>query len=465
MSLEATKMPREQNSFLDALRSEIVAGSENLTDWLRQIQDRGAIENLFALETWLKAIRSFLKLEHLPLSDAEKNEIALRPFAPEIGIIREGIRLCESHAYVLLDPGLEVKFEDFVKAQMRRDRIVDYNISRIAEQLTPADSLSQLLELLNDLRIMIDGFPPQTGRNLQLYLTLGRCFGREIKNCRYVDMLMSHRFKLQYDLVDNKPLIATLRRIPQEAVKRNVVMVFLYLFRFLKYLTLVSAYLTRDRPLKQHLMIFSLMHEEMGNLSDLLSARPLKNVRSGNALEQAAELIAYSMKTEFHRVQTQELVGVSGESDPRLVYSRLENSHGLLHNCCQICILTLVQAIDKNFDPSALFPSSSAQLVQAEKVRQDLWDLRRWLMDVLENKETMDAAKIIERVTIFKDASMHSLMYRDWGEFEAFSDTLAVSIHSGEIRTNIRRFISYLENLIQEVSKRSVFREELPYPA
>jgi hypothetical protein len=460
MPLEKVRTPRAKNSFLDALRSEIVAGNENLTEWIKEIHERGAIENLFALETWLKAIRSFLQLNHLPFADTEKREIASRTFSPEIGIIREGIRLCESHTYALLDPGLEVDFTEFVKAQMRRDRILDYNISRIAEQLTPADSLAQLLELLNDLRIMIDGFPPQTGRDLQLFLALGRCFGREIKNCRYVDMLMNHQFKLQYDLVDNKALIATLRRIPQEAVRRNVVMVFLYLFRLLKYLKLVSADLKRDRPLKPHLMIFSLMHEEMGSLADLLSARLLKNVGVKNVLEQAAELISYSMKTEFHRVQSQELISVSVESDPRLVYSRLENSHGILRNCCQICIVTLVQAIDKNFDPSILFPSSSAQLLQAEKVRQDLWDLRRWLMDVLGNKETMDAGKIIEQVSIFKDASMHSLMYRDWGEFEAFSDTLSASITSGEIRTHIRKFISYLENLIQEVSKRSVFRED-----
>jgi hypothetical protein len=50
-------------------------------------------------------------------------------------------------------------------------------------------------------------------------------------------------------------------------------------------------------------------------------------------------------------------------------------------------------------------------------------------------------------------------MYRDWVEFEAFSDALAVSINLMEIRTHIRKFVSYLESLIQEVSKRSVFRE------
>ena len=60
---------------------------------------------------------------------------------------------------------------------------------------------------------------------------------------------------------------------------------------------------------------------------------------------------------------------------------------------------------------------------------------------------------------VFKDTSLRSLMYRDWAEFEAFSDALAISTNLIEIRTHIRRFVSFLEMLIQEVSKRSIFRE------
>jgi hypothetical protein len=51
-------------------------------------------------------------------------------------------------------------------------------------------------------------------------------------------------------------------------------------------------------------------------------------------------------------------------------------------------------------------------------------------------------------------------MYRDWAEFEAFSDALAISTNFIEIRTHIRKFTGFLETLIQEVSKRSVFQEK-----
>lgn len=50
-------------------------------------------------------------------------------------------------------------------------------------------------------------------------------------------------------------------------------------------------------------------------------------------------------------------------------------------------------------------------------------------------------------------------MYRDWEDFEAFLDTMTTSSNLPENRMHIRKFAGYLEMLIQEVSKRSVFQQ------
>jgi hypothetical protein len=459
-----TKSHSARDSFIDVLHSEIIAGSENLTFWIKQIHEQGAIKSLFEMETWLKGIRSFFKTEHLPLSAAEKSEIVSRSFAPELGVVSQAIRLCEVCACDVLKPKIsgKFKFEEFMDSQMRKDRMADFHISRMVEQLTPSDSVSQLLELLNDFRVAIDAYKEPSGLDFQLYLSMGRSFDRELKNCRYIDMLMSQRFRLQYDLIENKSLANVLRSIPEDAVRRNVALVLLYLFRFLKYLQLVSEDLDQDRPLKQHLAIFSLLHEEMGALSDLLRVRFLRNKDAGKVLGNAAELIAYSLKMEAQRVMDSELIFISRETSPIPVFTRIENSHGLLRNCCQSGILTLIQSIDKSFDATTLFPSRAESLISAEKLRQDLWAFRQWLTDVLGNKEELDSNKITERLGSFKDTSLRSLMYRDWAEFEAFSEALILSTNFIEIRTHIRRFVNFLETLIQEVSKRSVFQDKQP---
>jgi hypothetical protein len=450
-----------QNLFLEALRSEIVAGSENLASWIRQIQAQNAIDSLFQLETWLKGIRAFFDLDHFPLMDTERSEIVNRNFASEIRIVREAIQICENCACAITKPVKEeqLEFEEFIEVQMRKDRVLDFHISRIVEQLTPSDSVTQLLEFLNDMRITMDALKNQQAVNYQLFLSLGRCFRRELKNCRYIDMLMSQRFRLQYDLIDSKALTNLLRSISDDNVRRNTALVFLYLFRFLKYLKIISGDLNKDRPLHQDLVIFSLLHEEMENLHGFLKTRILRSREAGRELRSAAGLLAYSLKTESQRVMDHELIFVSREPDAANIFVRIENSHGLLRNCYQSCIVTLAQAIDKSFDGAALFPSRAERLVTGEKLRQNLWELRQWLLSLLENQEELDSTHILEHLITFKDASLQSLMYRDLAEFEAFSDQLTTSGNFLEIRTCIRKFVSYLEALIQEVSKRSAFAE------
>jgi hypothetical protein len=459
-----TRSRSAQDSFADVLHSEITAGSENLTAWIKQVQEQGAIESLFQMETWIKGLCAFFRTEHLPLSPAEKGEIVPRSFAPELVIVRQAVVLCENCAseVLKLKTGDRFEFEDFLDSQMRKARLADFHITRMVGQLTPRDSMSQLLEFLNDFRVTLDAFHESSVLDYQLFLSMGRAFERELKNCRYIDMLMSQRFRMQYDLVENQALGRVLRSVPEEAVRRNFAIALLYLFRFLKYLELVAADLKLDRPLKHHLVIFSLLHEEIGVLSDFLRARFLKSKDFANTGHNAAELVAYSLKTEVQRVLDRELVFMSRESDPAVLYTRIENSHGLLRNCCQSGILALIQSIDRRFDATVLFPSRTDSLISAEKVRQDLWDLRQWLSDVSNSKEELDSNKIIERVTAFKDDSLRHLMYRDWAEFEGFSDALAIAANFIEIRTHIRKFVHYLEMLIQEVSKRSVFRDKPP---
>ena len=450
------------DSFVDVLRSEIIAESENLTAWIKQVSDQGAIESLFAMETWLKGIRSFFRTEHLPLSAAEKAELAGRSFAPEIGVVRQAVQICEMHVCNVLKPGIggNLEFEEFMEILMRKDRMPDFHLSRMVEQLTPRDSVSQLLASLNDLRVTMDAFHDKTGIGYQLFLSLGRFFDRELTSCRYIDMLLSQHLKIQYDLVENKHLSNVLHSIAEDTVRRNVASALLYLFRFLKYLIFVATDLARDQPLQKHLVIFSLLHEEMGALSDFLRARFLRNRMANHPLQNAAELVAYSLKTEAQRVMDHELIFMSRETDPAPIYMHIENAHGLLHNCCQSGILTLIQAVDKGFNAAVLFPSMAESRSAAEKLRQDLWDLRQWLTDVLANKAELDSQSIIERLVSFKENSLRSLMYRDWAEFEMFSDALSIATNFIEIRTRIRKFVSFLEMLIREVSKRNVFQDK-----
>ncbi len=460
----ASRTQSGRDSFLEVLRSEIAAESETLTAWVRQVGESGGIEDLFAMEAWLKGLRSFFRVEHVPLSPGERSELASRSFAPEMGVVRQAVEASERHACRVLAQGTGGKpeFEEFFEIQMRRDRVPDVHIGRIVEQLTPGDSLSRLSLFLNDLRVLIDAARGQEEAKYQVFLSLGRLYERELKSCRYIDMLLGRPFRMQYDLVENKALAAVLQKIPEDALRRDMAVALLHLFRFLKYLNLVALDLARDRPLQKHLALFALLHEEMGTLSDFLRARFLRNRPDDTPIRNAADQAAYSLKAEAQRVLERQLLFLARETDPAPVYMHVENAHGLLRHCCQSGILNLVRSIAGDFDATVLFPSRVESLAASEKLRSDLRDLRSWLTDVLENRTELDSNGIVARLAAFKETSLPSLMYRDWSEFETFSDALSIATGYIEIRTHIRKFVLFLESLIQEVSKRSVFRNGPP---
>ncbi|MBM3791945.1 MAG: hypothetical protein FJW35_16555 [Acidobacteria bacterium] len=449
-----------QDSFLDVLLSDIVAGTEKLSAWINHVQAQDGIEDLFELETWLRGLGAFTDIRHLPLSESERSDVVARSFAPELRILRRVLQICERGSISLLKLGRasKVEFETFIENQMRKDSVLDYHVSKILEQPTPSDSLQRLLETTTDLATLLDAMPEAAHQNLQSYLSVGRTFQRGLRDCRYVDMLLAQRFRLQYDRVDNPILSSLLRSISDPAMRRNTALALLYLYRFLRYLTVTGRDLRLDHPLRHHVVVFSLLHQEAGRYVDFLKARLVKGKKVDPSVRNAGELMVHSLKLELRRVMERELVFVGADTDASTIYSKMENSHGLLTNCFQSCIVTLAQAYDPGIDARSVFPSMLEGADRARKLRQELWDLRRDLDDLAGRESDCDLSRVMERIAGFRESSLKYLMYKDWGEFERFADSIVTTGSSEEARNELRNLINYLDLLVAEVSKRSVLR-------
>jgi len=149
---------------------------------------------------------------------------------------------------------------------------------------------------------------------------------------------------------------------------------------------------------------------------------------------------------------------VSNETDASIIFAKVENSHGIMRNCLQNCVITLAQAVNDELEGQAIFPAMAEGSQKAQKLRQHLWDLRQELRDVLDRRVGFDITKLMERLGEFREVSLRDLMYRDWGEFERFSDALITAKDSLESRTVLRKFVSFLDVLVAEVSKRSALQ-------
>jgi hypothetical protein len=160
---------------------------------------------------------------------------------------------------------------------------------------------------------------------------------------------------------------------------------------------------------------------------------------------------------EGGRTQKQELTSVASESDVSAIYASVQNSHGLLRNCLQSSVVALAKALNKQVEVRNVYPSMTDSAAKSQLLRQDLSELRAFLKEMLEGRQDPVLDEIIGRMSLFKEKSLPLLMYKDWADFEVFSDAIVSAASSMESRILLRKFISYIETLIQEVSKRSSF--------
>jgi hypothetical protein len=447
------------DSFLDVVRSEIAAGNAGLTAWLKHLETAGGIDALFELEAWIRGLRTFFDPQYLPLRDSERAGLAERSFHHEVEILRQVLQRCERYTLEVARLGQpeKIRFETFIERKSRRGTVPGCNVDQVFEQPTPLDSLAGLEESLRDIRLLVCALNTSAGIDYQVYRSLGRRYERELKCHRFVEMLLSQRLRQQYDQVDNPFLRGILDGIKDYRLKRNAALSFLYLLRLLKYLALVGRELELDHPLRETLVMFALMHEEMEYLADFLRARFLKGRETSHSLRDSVGLIIYSLHMEGGRTQKQELTSVASESDVSAIYASVQNSHGLLRNCLQSSVVALAKALNKQVEVRNVYPSMTDSAAKSQLLRQDLSELRAFLKEMLEGSQDPVLDEIIGRMSLFKEKSLPLLMYKDWADFEVFSDAIVSAASSMESRILLRKFISYIETLIQEVSKRSSF--------
>jgi hypothetical protein len=214
--------------------------------------------------------------------------------------------------------------------------------------------------------------------------------------------------------------------------------------------------LRNDLPLRRYLVVFSLLHQQTEILRDFLKTRFLKERRGNAELRNAMELIVHSLQMASERVFAEKLINVAAERDASMLYSRVEDCHGLLRNCYQHCAVTLVQAFERAVDGKALFPSMRSSLQNSQKIQKELWDLRQDLKADLEKTRSFDLDPILGRISQFQESSMEYLMFKDWGAFETFSESLINAGSQAEARVLVQKFIDFLSVITQEIATRGV---------
>lgn len=435
--------------------------------WLEMLSREHKTDFLFELEMWVKCFDRFFRVKNHPLSEQETRDIVRRDFSEELRIVRNvSLRMSYLCTELMSEERAEIsRFDRYIENYVKREYVLDGFIEKLLQQPTPEDSLSLLTESLADLRAIVDDLSRLPKVSFVAFTSIGKIVNREIKRCRYIDLLIAYKFKPQFDRIDNHRLAAIIKGITSDQLRQDVAKILLELFRLLRYLNFIADDLEKDKPLKNSLLVFSLINSEVRLLLEFIESKVLKLRRLPQEVFQAVDSVAYALNMELRKIFSRELVGFVYLRQAPPIYAKVENSHGLLRDAFQQSIVALAQVFDPDLRGDELFPQFQTKLEQSMTIRADIWRLLVFVRGFIEAGTKEGVAPLIERIALFRDSSLKFLMYKDWDSYEQFLEEIIVARTLGEVIDGLHRFAVFLETLLGQVNMRGVLVEQpFDYP-
>ncbi|HVG38671.1 MAG TPA: hypothetical protein VM870_05255, partial [Pyrinomonadaceae bacterium] len=226
--------------------------------------------------------------------------------------------------------------------------------------------------------------------------------------------------------------------------------------RFVDYLRWIEIDLKRDRPLKQSLAAFTLIHEEAQTLQEFIEKRALRQTDVEQEIFDVLDSTGYALNMELRKVFGYELVGLSALRQAPVIYVKVEQAHGLLSNCFQQSTVTLAQAFEPTIDGAQLFQTFQTRFDQSVELCRDLWHLLKFVRRASHERDRYPISSFKARLKTFREGSLRYWMYKDWETYERFAEEIGGAIGAVELSPVLHRFDCYLETLLGQVRMRAV---------
>ena len=235
------------------------------------------------------------------------------------------------------------------------------------------------------------------------------------------------------------------------------------ILRVFSRLNLIGSNLNKLDTLMENLSILEVLHFEIRCLLEYVETKAMNTPGISERLHEVLDGISYGISHDLKRVFERELIGELKEQSTPVVYGKILHTHGLLSNCFQQSLITLLQVFNPTLDPVHIFDDFEERLRQSLLLCSDLAALMRVVRQGEADPTPDMLHAVVQHALKFRDGSMQYLMYRDWRGYERLALALITSIETnGDSRDLMHQFRCYLEVLYGHVKMRAVLRDMFP---
>ena len=254
-----------------------------------------------------------------------------------------------------------------------------------------------------------------------------------------------------------------LSRVEDRTVYKLVQTTFEEIVRVFGRLALIETNLHKLDTLLESLSILDVLQYETRNFVEFLETEALTTDALNDRLRETLDGICYGISHDLKRIFERELAGNIREQTTPIVYGKIVHAHGLLSNCFQQSMITLLQMFNPSIEPLLIFDDFEERVRQSLILCNDLSSLLRVVRNA-ERRGTSDALdEVVQAALNFRDNSMHYLMYRDWRGYERLALALIAAIEANsDSKDLLHQFNCFLELLYGHVKMRAVLKDMFP---
>ena len=418
--------------------------------------------SLLEISTWHLALSSFFNLHNHSLSEEERADIISRDFSPEVKIVGQVLRRC-----LLLSlnctPETSPQVFDFDEATAF-DTVATDAAHDLSSQSIAGRPLPPLTDILSELCCVCE-IALGAKIDFQVWNGVERSVRLELEQSQFIKQL-ERRVRARALLRQHVKLNQLVGRITPDALAADMSLIFSQLALMLEQLQVIETLLRQDAPLKIALPVFTLVHEETRWLVKFIEKRAARTEQIDGKVFDALDCTGYALGVELSRVFRRELAGFATLRQSPIIYSKVENAHGLLRDSFQQTLISLIQVFDPSLDGSLFFQFFNSRLEQSLRLRRDLWLLLQFVLQAEKDRDRRPLAPLLERLDAFRDGSLRFLMYKDWESFDRFVAEVQAARGAVELTPVLHRFGTYLEALFGQINMRNVLAEQtFDYPS
>lgn len=357
-------------------------------EWLDRLKLDFKEEMVFELEILLKGLDRFFNIQNLPIANME--QVVSFNFLSELEIVQGFVDRVTRLARGLLENSRrqDYQFRQYIEGHLLDDLARSRWREVSLRQERPEDSLFLLYSSFLNLREIVHGLVQLKHIPYSLFYNLGSLISREIAANRYFSPVGEVMFRPEYDRIGNRLISRVVKSISEPELQKSFSVVLLAFYRLLHYLHFIDPKSDQPENLKSSLLFFALIASEARHLTEFMERNLPQNLEGNphpqtRAFLELTDSLAFQVRMEMKKIYQTELQKTTQPTNPDLLRTATENSHGVLQNFFQQSIVQLVRLFAPELQGDDIFTSFVSKRQQSLKIREDLWVLRA-LMDKFE---------------------------------------------------------------------------------